>query len=184
MAERMNDIIVAPFSNSPIRDWPATHVSELIGLLLDEPLVTGSIRVVGAPNQRLGACGIVRPHPADRVMNECGRMAWPAVLDALRSAACVIGNNSGIAHVSGALGTPTVCVFGGSHQRTEWRPRGDHVVVLSRVIGCSPCQLDHGQVSPYGKACLRDIAPPAVRDAALTIMQAGTPRHVRRGNQM
>ena len=52
----MNDIIVTPFSNSAIRDWPAAHVSELIGLLLKESAVTGCIRVVGAPNQRLGAC--------------------------------------------------------------------------------------------------------------------------------
>jgi ADP-heptose:LPS heptosyltransferase len=176
----MNDIIVAPFSNSPIRDWPSAHVTELIGLLLEAP-GTSRIRVVGAPNQRLGACEIVRFHPADRVTNECGRMAWPTVLDALRSAACVIGNNSGIAHVAGALGTPTVCVFGGSHQRMEWRPRGNHVVVLSRAIGCSPCHLDHGQLSPYSKACLRNIAPVAVRDAALMIMaQAGTVRRERR----
>lgn len=166
----MNDIVVAPFSNSAIRDWPATHVSTLIGLLLDEPTIRGRIQVVGAPGQRLAACEIVRFHPADRVVNQCGRMAWPTVLDALREAACVIGNNSGIAHVAGSFGTPTVCVFGGSHQRMEWRPRGDHVIVLSRAIGCSPCHLDHGHVSPYGKACLRDITPESVRDAVVTAM--------------
>ncbi|WP_242098001.1 glycosyltransferase family 9 protein [Sphingomonas sp. CROZ-RG-20F-R02-07] len=166
----MSDIIIAPFSNSAIRDWPASHVSELIGMLLEESAVTGRIRVVGAPGQRLGACEIVRFHPADRVINECGRLAWPEVLDALRVAACVVGNNSGIAHVAGALGTPTVCVFGGSHQRMEWRPRGAHVIILSRAIGCSPCHLDHGHLSPYGKACLRDITPDSVRDAVLKIM--------------
>lgn len=166
----MNDVIVAPFSNSAIRDWPAAHVAELIGLLLAEPAIIGRIRVVGAPGQRLGACEIVRFHPADRVTNECGRLGWEDVLAALRTAACVIGNNSGIAHVAGSYATPTVCVFGGSHQRLEWRPRGPNVLVLSRAIGCSPCHLDHGHLSPYGKACLRDIAPATVRDAVITIM--------------
>ena len=166
----MNDIVVAPFSNSAIRDWPAAHFSALIGLLLREPLITGRIQVIGAPGQRLGACEIVRFHPANRVVNQCGRMEWPAVLDALRHAACVIGNNSGIAHVAGSFGTPTVCVFGGSHQRLEWRPRGSNVTVLSRAIGCSPCHLDHGQISPYGKACLRDITPDSVRDAVVAGM--------------
>ncbi|MFD1951719.1 glycosyltransferase family 9 protein [Sphingomonas arantia] len=163
----MNDIIVAPFSNSAIRDWPAAHYAKLIGMLLDEPEVTGMIHVIGTPNQRLAACEIVRFHSPERVINACGRLTWPAVLVALRSAACVIGNNSGIAHVSGYYGTPTVCVFGGSHSRTEWRPRGRSVVVLSRTISCSPCQLDHGHASPYGKACLWDIDPGQVRDAVL-----------------
>lgn len=172
----MSDIIIAPFSNSVIRDWPAEHYEKLIGLLLEEPEITGTIRVVGAPGQRLGACEIVRFHPSERVTNECGRLPWPEVLDALRSAACVIGNNSGIAHVAGSGGTPTVCVFGGSHARREWRPRGRNVVVLSRVIGCSPCQLDHGRASPYGKACLWEIEPDQVRDAVLLVMrQASTP---------
>ena len=171
----MNDIIVAPFSNSAIRDWPPGHVAALIGLLLAERAIDARVRIIGAPSQRLGACEIVRFHPADRVMNDCGRMNWPDVLMALRDAACVVGNNSGIAHAAGAYGTPTVCIFGGSHQRSEWRPRGQHVVVVSRAIGCSPCHLDHGHLSPFNKACLREIAPATVRDAMMAIMnRAGT----------
>lgn len=166
----MKNIIIAPFSNSPIRDWPEAHFAALIGLLLDRFDGACRIQVTGTANQRLGANEIVRDHPSDRVTNACGRMTWDEVLDALRTADCVVGNNSGIAHVSGFFGTPTVCIFGGSHQRIEWRPRGDNVVVLSRVIGCSPCHLDHGHVSPYGKACLYDILPDDVADAAAMIM--------------
>ena len=87
------------------------------------------------------------------------------------SARCVIGNNSGITHVSGFRGTPTVCVFGGSHERQEWRPRGSNIVLVSRAIGCSPCQLDHGDVSLYDKACLRQIEPASVLAAALTVIE-------------
>jgi ADP-heptose:LPS heptosyltransferase len=169
----MNDIIIAPFSNSAIRDWPVGHFADMIGLLLKQIGPDRRIRLIGSVNQKLGASEIVRHHPADRVVNDCGRMTWPAVLGALRDAACVIGNNSGIAHVAGYLGAPTVCVFGGSHQRLEWRPRGDNVVVLSRAIGCSPCQLDHNCISPFGKACLREIEPKIVADAALMVMSRG-----------
>lgn len=166
----MSAIIVAPFSNSAIRDWPVGHYAEMIGLLLARIPCDRQVHVIGTPNQRLGACEVVRRHPADRVVNRCGRMDWDAVLAAVRDACCVIGNNSGIAHVAGYLGTPTVCVFGGSHQRIEWRPRGPNVVVLSRTIACSPCQLDHGDRSPYRKACLREIAPADVADAAVMMM--------------
>ena len=166
----MAEVLIAPFTNSAIRDWPTGHFSDLIGMLLDELDGEVRVRVIGTAGQRLGACDIVRPHSSERVSNECGRLAWPALLSALSGATCVIGNNSGITHVAGSYGTPTVCVFGGSHERREWRPRGRNVVLVTRAIGCSPCQLDHGDTSPYNKACLRQIEPAAVLDAAKKVI--------------
>lgn len=167
----MSAIIVAPFSNSDIRDWPPAHFVSLIGHLIARWQDGGTIRVIGTRTQWLRACEIVRPFDATRVSNDCGRFTWGEIVEELKTAACVIGNNSGIAHLAGHLGVPTVSVFGGSHQRLEWRPLGFNVVVVSRSIGCSPCQLDHGQTSPYGKACLRQIAPDTVADAAFAVME-------------
>lgn len=168
----MSTIVIAPYSNSAIRDWPAHHFTSLIGLLLDGWRDRdGIIRVVGTASQRLRANAIVRPYRADRVLNDCGRLAWSLVVDELRDAACVIGNNSGIAHLAGSLGVPTVCIFGGSHQRREWRPLGFNVILLSREIGCSPCHLDHGANCSNGLACLREITPDVVAEATLDALQ-------------
>ncbi len=164
------DIVVAPFSNSDIRDWPLGHYADLVGLLL-EGAPDMRVRVIGAPNQKLRTCEIVRAYPTARVINECGRLAWPEVLDLIKVAACVVSNNSGVGHLGGHFGVPTVCVFGGSHQRHEWRPLGPSVALVSLVIGCSPCQLDHSSGSPYAKACLREIAPATVAEAAFMIMK-------------
>lgn len=166
----MRDIVVAPFSNSDIRDWPAEQYAALIGCLLDRLEPDRMIRVVGTAGQKLRANDVVRSHPADRVINECGRFSWAHLVEALKGAGCVIGNNSGIAHLSGSFGVPTVCVFGGSHQRLEWRPLGRNVVLVSRSIGCSPCQLDHNSRSPYDRACLRLIEPEVVADAVFLAM--------------
>lgn len=166
----MSDILLAPFSNSHIRDWPIGHWRALAGLLLERWTGDGLIRVVGTANQRMGANEIVRPHHPARVVNECGTLPWGELTGELARAALVVGNNSGVAHLAGHCGAPTVCVFGGSHQRLEWRPLGRNVAVVSRVIGCSPCQLDHGQVSWFDKACLRQIEPETVADAAFAVM--------------
>ena len=166
----MSDIIVAPFSNSDIRDWPLDHFATLAGLLLDGIGPDDRVRIIGTANQKLRACEIVRHHPPHRVVSECGRLTWPQVLGLLRRARCIISNNSGVGHLGGAFGVPTVCVFGGSHQRHEWRPLGASVVIVSRAIACSPCQLDHGSISPYAKACLREVAPETVAAAAFGIM--------------
>lgn len=167
----MKDVIVAPFSHSSIRDWPPHHFAQLIGLLLRYDDLVGRVRLIGTANQRLAANEIARAFPADRVANECGRLAWTGVLEALSRAGCVIGNNSGVPHVAAFLGAPTVCVFGGSHERAEWRPRGKNVTVVSRAVGCSPCQFDHHHTSPYNKACLRGIDPHDVERAVLVTLR-------------
>ena len=163
----MSHIIISPFSNSDIRDWPVGHYAELVGLLLDR-LPDVHIHVIGTQNQKSKACEVVRFHPATRVTNDCGRYPWSAILQLLKTADCVVANNSGIGHLGGYFGVPTVCIFGGSHQRHEWRALGATVVLVSRVIGCSPCQLDHGGASYYDKACLREIKPAKVVDAVLS----------------
>lgn len=166
----MSDILISPFSNSYIRDWPLECFAALAGLLVDMVPADVRIRIIGTPNQRLRACEIVREQPVDRVSNDCGRHAWADVVGLLRSARCIISNNSGIGHLGGHFGVPTVCVFGGSHQRAEWRPLGASVITISRAIGCSPCHLDHGGISPYGKACLRQIEPRTVANAVIAAM--------------
>ena len=183
----MSDIFLAPFSNSDIRDWPLPHFAELIGLLLEQLPGSVSLRVIGAPSQKLRAHEVVRAHPADRVINACGGLSWPEVVEQLKQAACIVSNNSGVGHLGGHFDVPTVCVFGGSHPRGEWRPLGRSVVLVSRAIGCSPCQLDHSGGSPYGKACLREIEPEVVAAAVRSAMardprRSGAPSYLSPGS--
>lgn len=165
----MADIIIAPFSNGDIRDWPPESFQRLIGYLLEAGFHDGLIRVIGAKTQALRAREVVRPFDANLVRNDCGR-PWSEVQKRLQAAKCVVGNNSGVAHLAARMGTPTVCIFGGAHQRTEWRPLGFNVVVLSRAIACAPCHLHRAADCPYGKACLEQIAPELVSEAVLRLM--------------
>ena len=171
----MSDILLAPFSNSDIRDWPPEHFAALIGCLLASGPLPGRIKLVGTAGQRLRADDIVRRYDAARVTNTCGRLSWPEVLEEVRRAACVVGNNSGVAHLAGAYGVPTVCVFGGSHSRLEWRPRGERLLLLTRAVACSPCHIDHEGGCPYDKACLRRIEPAEVAAAVLDRLALAAP---------
>ncbi len=178
----MSSVIVSPFSNSDIRDWPAEHYAILIRELVLRTEPDLPVRVVGTRNQFTRACDIVRTFDPDRVVNACGRLSWDELVAELRVSACVIGNNSGLAHLAASFGVPTVCVFGGSHQRTEWRPLGRTTITLSRAIACSPCGLDHGDSCPFDKACLRQIEPATVADAVLSAMRRFSPPPGRASN--
>src|SRR6185312_2205433 len=118
-------IVIAPLSNDTLRDWPLTHFERLAGLCVDR--LDARIDCVGIRAQRVAVNQIVRNFPPDRVRNLCGTMAWADTAGLLRSASCVVANNSGIAHLAAELGVPTVCVFGASHNPYEWMARGPRV---------------------------------------------------------
>lgn len=164
----MNPIVVAPFANSDIRDWPLDHFQVLIGKLIEARRET--VHVVGAPGQAIRARDLVRRFDPARVVDDCGRLEWTALNAMVRGAACVIGNNSGIAHLAALAGVPTICIFGGAHQRGEWRPLGANVVTLTRSLACSPCGFHDAAACPFGVACLDQISHETVSDVAVRLL--------------
>jgi len=61
--------------------------------------------------------------------------------DAIALIACCdlfITNDSGLMHVAGALGVPTVAVFGSTNPETTY-PLGGKTVLVRRPVDCSPC---------------------------------------------
>ncbi|WP_082664462.1 glycosyltransferase family 9 protein [Sphingomonas sp. WG] len=168
------EVVLSPFSNSFVRDWPAEHYRTLVGMLVDF-LPGATVRLIGTKAQALRANEIVRPLDSRRVLNDCGRHPWPVVQTAILRASCVIGNNSGVAHLAASAGVPTVCIFGGSHQRREWRPVGPNVIIVSRDIWCSPCHLDRLSQCRFDKSCLRDIEPSDVLSAVQRVLSFKEP---------
>jgi len=156
-------IVIAPLSNDTLRDWPLTHFERLAGLCVDH--LDARIDCVGIRAQRVAVNQIVRNFPPDRVRNLCGTMAWADTAGLLRSASCVVANNSGIAHLAAELGVPTVCVFGASHNPYEWMARGPRVTTVHRRTGCAPCAFGSLGECPFDKRCLREIAPETVFEA-------------------
>ena len=103
---------------------------------------------------------VVRSLPADRYFNRCGLMSWEQTGALIRSAACVVSNNSGIGHYTADLGIPLVCVFAATHSPYEWMARGPHVSVLARRTSCSLCGVGNRPADcPHNMRCLSDITP-------------------------
>ena len=171
----MRHVLISPFSNSDIRDWPAASYAKLLARLDSALPADVAVRVTGTRSQFARACEIVRGRSAERVVNHCGKLAWSEVERLVADAACVVGNNSGIAHLASFCGTPTVCVFGGSHPRREWYPLGKELTLVSRAIACSPCQLDAASDCPYGKMCLQAIEPDLIARQVLSIVARDRP---------
>ncbi|MEZ5427240.1 MAG: glycosyltransferase family 9 protein [Pyrinomonadaceae bacterium] len=66
-------------------------------------------------------------------------LTLPEITALASRAAVFVGNDSGIAHIAGAVGTPSVVIFGSSN-RDHWRPWTDapHQIVYEE-FACQPC---------------------------------------------
>jgi ADP-heptose:LPS heptosyltransferase len=88
----------------------------------------------------------------------------------------VVSNDTGIAHIAAATGTPTVVVACGSDTR-RWAAGGEGHLTLAHPIECRPCLHD---ACPIGHPCALAITPEMVFGAAgdllATTAAAGRPR--------
>ncbi len=72
--------------------------------------------------------------PAER----CGCSSLDDLLAVLSRASLLLGNDSGVAHLAGLLGIPTVVAFGPSDP-ARWHPLGPRVEVVRSPRPCAPC---------------------------------------------
>ncbi len=167
-------IVVAPFSNSTVRDWPPGHYATLIRLLLGR--LDGTIAVIGAPTQAGQAAtllALLGEHAAGgRVLDLVGKTQWSDMPEILRAADLVICNNSGIAHQAAGLGAPTLAIYSGSHQPLEWGPRGPRARAVMLPVPCSPCGWERVEDCPNDHMCMRMITPQAVLEQATRVLGA------------
>jgi ADP-heptose:LPS heptosyltransferase len=105
-----------------------------------------------------------------------GRTDWLETAEIVRAADLVICNNSGVAHLAAACGTPTLAIYSGSHQPQEWGPRGAHVRAVTAVVACSPCGYERLEDCVNDHLCMRLIRPEMVVEEALTILSAAGSR--------
>lgn len=154
-------VVIAPFSNQLTRDWPTGHFRELAILCAER--LDATVEFIGTKPQRQHVNALVRGLPADRYFNRCGLLSWEQAGTLIRSAACVVSNNSGIGHYTAELGVPLVCVFAVTHSPYEWMARGSQVSVLARRTACSLCGIgDRPADCPHDMRCLSDITPAQV----------------------
>ena len=162
-------IVLAPQSNSTIRDWPARYFARLISLLIQK--LDCDIVLVGSANQA-DAAEQIRATASDpsRVTNLAGRTKWSDLPGILTSADLVICNNSGVAHYAASLGVPTLAIYSGSHQPPEWGPRGPRSRALMAQVPCSPCGYEHLPDCPHEHKCMQLITPEIVLGHALELI--------------
>jgi ADP-heptose:LPS heptosyltransferase len=122
----------------------------------------------------------------DLVQRDGSRLCFPAhvkmlvntlsireTAETLAAAGLVVGNDSGLAHVSAAAGTPTLMLFGPTPDR-ELGPLPPNVRVLRRGLRCEPCWFHERFAACDGRIdCLRELTVEAVMTAVHQMLTSG-----------
>ncbi len=119
-------IALHPYSRWRTKLWPWRYYQELVDRMPDRQFVA----VGEGPWFPLEAPG--------RLIDLRGQLTLGSLVTVLDRAGAVLSTDSGPAHIAGALGRPTLVLFGA----TDWRktkPSGAHVRIHTRSLFCSPC---------------------------------------------
>jgi heptosyltransferase-2 len=140
----------------PAKRWPAEHFAEL-AQMLRRSFPYAQIVALGSGKDRETANAIVERAPF--VRNLCGETSLDEAIELLARAEAAICNDSGLMHVTAALGRPQVAVFGSSDPR-HTPPLSPAASIMWLHLECSPC---FARECPLGHLrCLRDIGPEMV----------------------
>ncbi|WP_431588733.1 glycosyltransferase family 9 protein [Aquabacterium sp.] len=157
-------VLMHPGATAPSRRYPATLFGQAMGKLVQRGLTgvfVGSgddAELVREAHAAAGGQGLVL---LDQLtLGELGAL--------IQQASVLVCNNSGPAHLAAAVSTPVVDLYALTNpQHTPWQ-------VPSRVLYHDvPCRNCLRSVCPQGHhACLREVAPAAVADAVMDLLES------------
>ena len=106
-------LALAPAANWPLKQWPVAHFIELVKALTSEDgvLAKASVMVLADKHEREQIAALLQAIPDARRIEVIGRDLQTAAA-CLKRARLFVGNDSGLMHLSAALGTPTLGLFG------------------------------------------------------------------------
>jgi len=118
----------------PAKRWPAERFAAVAQRLSDHGLAV----VACGTRDEAEACEKVARAVGGGAQSVAGVTTLPELAGLCAEARVAVCNDSGLAHLCGALGVPTVAVFGSTS--SAWTaPLGPVVRIVQRAPVCSPC---------------------------------------------
>ncbi|SNZ11416.1 ADP-heptose:LPS heptosyltransferase [Persephonella hydrogeniphila] len=107
----------------------------------------------------------------EKVIDLRGKLSIRESLSVIKNAKATISNDSAVAHMSRAVKTPVVVIYGATHPYFGFYPFEDEGIYISKNLKCQPCDL-HGkkECKLESSECL-DIEPYTVFSKALNLIK-------------
>ncbi len=167
-------IAIAPGARWPSKRWPTNRFADLIDLLREDGAT--EILLILGPDETAALDGgpladLLRRRPEIEVLRQA---PLPEVAAALARCRLAVTNDSGLLHLSEAVGTPVAALFGPTVRAFGYFPRLPGSVVLERELDCRPCSRTGSRPCHRGDlACLENIPAAEVHEAVRARLEGG-----------
>jgi heptosyltransferase-2 len=159
-------VAFAPGAVGPSKRWPVEHFAALAKQMVAHG---GTVWVLGSPAEAPLAAEIAR-HAGPDVRDLTSPDLRNAIL-ALKCATLAVSNDSGLVHVSAAIGTPTIGIFGPT-SAWHWAPLNPLAATIESTtdVPCRPCHEPTCRMQHHN--CMRDIPADQVMAAVRGLLAA------------
>jgi heptosyltransferase-2 len=150
----------------PSKRWPEEHYAAVAKKWIANG---GEVWVFGSQKDQPVANAIQRGLPTE--LQECchllaGNTSLTEAIDLLAACTKVVSNDSGLMHITAAVGTPLVAIYG-STSPAYTPPLSQNVQVVQTEIECRPC---FKRECPLGHMnCLKALSPEQVWQALFAV---------------
>ncbi len=163
-------IAVAPGTIWNTKRWLRDRFAELIGMLVDEGF---GVALVGG-KEDTGLCAeILAAANRSFVINTSGTLSLLESAELIRRCLLIVSNDSAPMHLSVAIGTPVVAIFGATVPSFGFAPYGPHdSVVETSGLKCRPCSIHGGAECPIKTFdCMVQITSERVFSTILAVLE-------------
>ncbi len=139
-------IVISPGASYPNKQWPSERFRELSGLIVNETDCNIALVISGKDS---GLHNLNNAFPKERFAAYID-IPLEELAGVISRSFLTICNDSGLMHLSSAVGTPVVALFGPTHPTLGFSPRGLFDAIMQVDEYCRPCSL-HGK-----RKCFRE----------------------------
>ncbi len=153
--------------------WPTKHYPETYWFQLAEKLIPTAMPILlafGNAEEEARAHRIAQHNPHAKVLPKCTLIQMASLLHHARA---IVSVDTGLSHLSAALETPTIVLYGPTNPE-QIGTLGKNQIHLSAKFPCAPCvQRDctYQEKSEVSPACYTQLAPEFVFQRLLSILE-------------
>jgi lipopolysaccharide heptosyltransferase II len=170
VAEGKKIVVVHPGASCPSKRWPAKRFAALCDRLIGELNV--QIIIIAGPDEVELGNGLKEMIKQEAV-NLSGATSVADLACLFKLSDLFISNDSGPVHISTAVGTPVISIFGRNERGlgpNRWGPLGRDDVILQKDVGCREC---FAHDCPHNFKCLLALSVDEVFDTARKALNRG-----------
>jgi ADP-heptose:LPS heptosyltransferase len=154
--------VISPGASFYGRRWPTKYFAELIDKICAH---TGWSAILCGSQAEYQLCADVATSASQHTLNLAGKVSLVELIEIIRAAKLLVGNETGAVHISSAVGTPSICILGGGHfgrfvpYKYKKEKSGMAPLCLFHMMHCYGCNWICTQPHEVGQAvpCIANI---------------------------